>query len=85
MKLLKNTWVLAVFLSTRMLAQTSVQVLDGLWNYRLDANDVGLEKKWYKTEFSETLQLPGSLNTNGVGDPVSVNCLLYTSDAADEL
>ena len=56
-----------------MLAQTSVQVLDGLWNYRLDANDVGLEKKWYKTEFSETLQLPGSLNTNGVGDPVSVN------------
>ena len=51
-----------------MLAQTSVQVLDGLWNYRLDANDVGLEKKWYKTEFSETLQLPGSLNTNGVGD-----------------
>ena len=73
MKLLKNTWVLAVFLSTRMLAQTSVQVLDGLWNYRLDANDVGLEKKWYKTEFSETLQLPGSLNTNGVGDPVSVN------------
>lgn len=73
MKLLKNTWVLAVFLSTRMLAQTSVQVLDGLWNYRLDANDVGLEKKWYKTEFSEILQLPGSLNTNGVGDPVSVN------------
>ena len=35
--------------------------------------DVGLEEKWYKTEFSEILRLPGSLNTNGVGDPVSVN------------
>ena len=66
MKLLKNTWVLAVFLSTRMLAQTSVQVLDGQWNYRLDANDVGLEEKWYKTEFSEILRLPRSYSMNRV-------------------
>ena len=73
MKLSKNAWLLAAFVSTHLLAQTSVQSLEGQWNYRLDANDVGLEEKWYKTEFSETLLLPGSLNTNGIGDPVSVN------------
>lgn len=58
MKLLKNTWVLAVFLSTRMLAQTSVQVLDGLWNYRLDANDVGLEKNGIKLSFRKHCNYP---------------------------
>ena len=65
MKLSKNAWLLAAFVSTHLLAQTSVQSLEGQWKYRLDANDIGLEEKWYKTEFSETLLLPGSLNTNG--------------------
>lgn len=73
MKLLKCAWLLVAFVGTRLLAQTSVQSLEGQWNYRLDANDVGLEEKWYETEFSESLLLPGSLNTNGIGDLVSVN------------
>ena len=47
--------------------------LAGEWNYRLDPTDVGMEQEWYREEFTETLNLPGSLNTNGIGDVVDAH------------
>jgi hypothetical protein len=47
--------------------------LSGEWNYRLDPNDEGIKQSWFSQHLEGTLQLPGSLTTNGIGDDVTVN------------
>lgn len=42
--------------------------LSGEWTYKLDRKDVGKQEQWHKLSFTETLQLPGSLATNNIGD-----------------
>ncbi len=42
--------------------------LAGEWTYRLDREDAGQQEQWHQQQFTETLQLPGSLATNGIGD-----------------
>ena len=77
-------------LSSGLFAQTSSVDLSGNWNYRLDPQGVGEQQKWFENSFAEELTLPGSLNTNGIGDDVSVatpwvgsmwNKCCYESDA----
>jgi hypothetical protein len=38
------------------------------WSYRLDSTNIGVEKKWFSEKFNQSLQLPGSLRDNGIGD-----------------
>ena len=55
-------------------AQTEFTDLSGTWEVVLDRNDRGISETWYSSGFPETrtVRLPGSLNTNGIGDPVTV-------------
>lgn len=48
--------------------------LTGTWTYRLDPDDVGEAGGWATAPLADpgTLTLPGSLGTQGIGDPVTV-------------
>ncbi len=48
--------------------------LAGAWTYRLDRSDEGVAGRWWRESFGDTLQLPGSLASNGIGDDIT----LYT-------
>jgi len=58
------------FLSFNLPGQTIS--LSGKWSYKLDPSDLGQKELWYNQKFSDTLTLPGSLNSNGIGNVVSV-------------
>ncbi len=44
--------------------------LGGQWTIRLDSSDVGLKDQWYNQNFTQTLQLPGSLQEQGYGNDI---------------
>ncbi len=41
--------------------------LSGRWRFCMDPSDVGISEKWFETDLSETLGLPGSMVENGKG------------------
>ena len=41
--------------------------LAGEWNFATDTADIGISQQWYRKEFRETIQLPGSMKENGKG------------------
>jgi beta-galactosidase/beta-glucuronidase len=46
--------------------------LSGEWQFRMDPDDRGIEEKWYEQDFSETVQLPGSMVENGKGFDITL-------------
>ncbi|MFN8441840.1 MAG: glycoside hydrolase [Caldilineaceae bacterium] len=48
------------------------QDLAGQWNLRLDAENCGITEQWFNQSFSETIDLPGSLQTQGFGNEVTL-------------
>ena len=46
--------------------------LSGEWAFKIDSLDLGIEEEWFKKEFSEIVNLPGSMSTNGKGNEVSL-------------
>lgn len=61
-----------VFQSIALFGQNTFS-LSGEWKFKIDSTSIGETQKWYNTDFSETVQLPGSMNLNGKGNDVSVN------------
>jgi hypothetical protein len=49
------------------------QRLDGYWNFELDPNDAGLRQEWFKREFRGRIKLPGILQSQEYGLPISTN------------
>ena len=49
--------------------------LAGEWQLRLDPDDKGLREDWWKPSyaFNDKVKLPGSLTTNGKGNPVTLD------------
>ena len=56
-----------------LFAQNDFITLEGEWQFREDPADKGLSEMWYNRSLDEKVTLPGSMNTNGKGDPVTVN------------
>ncbi len=46
--------------------------LSGEWQFRMDPDDRGIDEKWFEKDFSETVQLPGSMVENGKGDDITL-------------
>jgi len=46
--------------------------LAGTWAVRLDPGDVGVKEQWVNQPFTTTLQLPGSLQEQGLGNDVDI-------------
>jgi len=49
-------------------AQQSIS-LAGAWTVRLDEQKTGEQQQWYKQRFDKTIQLPGTLDDAGIGNP----------------
>lgn len=45
--------------------------LSGDWYVALDEKETGISERWYEKLFSETVKLPGTLDENGAGKPVT--------------
>ena len=46
--------------------------LSGTWKFKMDSLDIGVSEKWYSQDFSEIVQLPGSMVENGKGLDISL-------------
>lgn len=49
--------------------------LAGKWNFRTDPSNEGVGNKWYEQSFAETINLPGSMTTNHLGNNVDVHTI----------
>ena len=47
--------------------------LAGEWTFKIDTAGIGIQQQWFKQSFTEKVNLPGSMNTNGKGFDVDVN------------
>jgi hypothetical protein len=45
--------------------------LSGKWRVALDPQNVGQTEGWQNKDFDQTVKLPGTLDDNGLGDPIS--------------
>ncbi|WP_035899290.1 sugar-binding domain-containing protein [Leeuwenhoekiella sp. MAR_2009_132] len=52
--------------------QTESLDLSGSWNFKIDSLNQGEAEKWYTAKLEETVELPGSMTTNGKGNKISV-------------
>jgi hypothetical protein len=48
--------------------------LAGAWQFRLDANDVGIKEKWFTRTFDDTVRLPGTTDENHKGIKKDEQC-----------
>jgi hypothetical protein len=46
--------------------------LAGTWALELDQRNVGIAERWYERSLKETVQLPGSLAAQGIGEEITV-------------
>jgi hypothetical protein len=56
--------------------------LSGNWAFELDHDDVGVKDAWWQRPLNETIHLPGSLQSQGFGDEISINTT-WTGDIFD--
>ena len=47
--------------------------LAGVWRFAIDRADAGIREKWFEKDLEQRLRLPGSLQSQGFGDEVSVD------------
>ena len=66
---------IAVFLFCSMAAFAAQDSIDlaGQWSYKLDSDNVGIDEMWFRQNFTDKLNLPGSLVENGIGFDVDLN------------
>lgn len=46
--------------------------LAGEWRFTLDRADAGIEERWFDRDFADRILLPGALQAQGYGDPVTI-------------
>ncbi|MGN7722915.1 glycoside hydrolase family 2 protein [Chitinophaga sp. 22620] len=62
--------IILLLSSTGAMAQT--MPLAGKWQYRLDPEDKGVKEQWFSQVFTQTLQLPGTLDDAGIGQATAL-------------
>jgi hypothetical protein len=61
-----------MIISTRQLTAQQMIDLSGDWLFRIDSLDKGEAAHWFDHPLNGHLHLPGSLTTNGIGDPITL-------------
>ena len=56
----------------RLLAADPVD-LAGQWRFAMDRSDVGVNERWFSRNLSDTIKLPGILQSQGYGDEISLD------------
>jgi hypothetical protein len=54
-------------------AAGAVLSLDGSWRFALDGNDQGINEQWFERPLKRTMNLPGSLPEQCIGDAISID------------
>ena len=64
----------ALFIISSACQNDNQQTIDlsGEWQFRMDPADRGIDEKWFESDFSETVQLPGSMVENGKGNDITL-------------
>ena len=65
--------ILSFYACSKSTSNESKINLAGEWSFKIDTAEVGVQQEWFKQKFSEKVNLPGSMNTNGKGFDVDVN------------
>lgn len=47
--------------------------LAGEWDFQIDSLDKGVDQRWFDTQLSDKISLPGSMTTNGKGDDITIS------------
>ncbi len=73
---MKKFGILVTFLVLLAVACTKKEInkidLAGEWLFAIDSLDQGIAQKWYLKHLKESVVLPGSMNTNGKGNDISL-------------
>ncbi|WP_431215401.1 hypothetical protein ACQ86N_12300 [Puia sp. P3] len=54
--------------SIRLFAQETLSLAGG-WSVRIDPQKTGEQQGWYKQAYEKKIQLPGTLDDAGIGEP----------------
>jgi len=66
--MIKNILIILFFvISTYVGARESV-MLDGTWRFKMDPNNQGRTQRWHMQRLQETVQLPGTMDQNQLGE-----------------
>lgn len=69
--LLISALISAFMFEAPTLAAEQAISLAGDWHFALDKADVGVSEQWFQRRLSDRIKLPGTLQEQGYGDPVS--------------
>ncbi|MDF9796407.1 hypothetical protein OKW21_001670 [Catalinimonas alkaloidigena] len=66
-------YLLAICISCSSPQPESTISLQGNWGFRIDSLDRGEQESWFTQSLEETVELPGSMATNGKGNDITLN------------
>ena len=67
MKKVKYAFLVIVITMMTAALHSQVQNLAGQWKFRLDADNKGLEERWFDAQLPDSIELPGSCEERGFG------------------
>ena len=67
MKKVKYAFLVIVITMMTGALYSQVQNLAGQWTFRLDAENKGLEERWFDAQLPDSIELPGSCEERGFG------------------
>ena len=70
------------FASAGLAAEDASVDLSGEWQFRLDADDAGIQQRWFAADLPHLIRLPGSLQSQGYGNDPAVDTQ-WTGDIID--
>src|ERR1041384_3204797 len=53
------------------IAQQQTVSLAGEWRFQMDRDDKGMDGKWFQTNLTDRIKLPGILQSQGYGDEIT--------------
>jgi hypothetical protein len=66
-------FILIININSCSLKEIDTVDISGEWTFKIDSLDQGIKEEWFKGEFNEKVNLPGSMSTNGKGNEVSLH------------
>lgn len=69
---MKHYCIVVVFLLSGLLSHAQKMDMSGTWRFAIDKEDAGVSGQWYLQTLGDEVELPGSMLTNGKGEPVTV-------------
>lgn len=81
---MKHYFILGLIFLYSFLGYAQRIDLSGTWRFATDKENIGIAEKWYLHRLSDNVRLPGSMLTNGKGNPVNLQTQ-WTGTLADKM